>query len=168
MTTTPEVDSVVFRREVQPDDTNTIRCLVAATGYFSPAEVEVAEELVRERLNKGVDSGYEFVFAVRAEWPVVGYACFGEIPCTVGSFDLYWIAVDPANQRQGIGARLVAETERTIRQSGGRHIYIETSGRSSYASTRLFYERCGYDRIAEMCDFYAPGDSKLIYRKVLA
>jgi hypothetical protein len=63
---------------------------------------------------------------------------------------------------------LVVESEQRIRHAGGRHVYIETSGRSQYSSTRAFYERCGYERVAEMADFYAPGDSKLIYRKVFS
>ena len=47
-----------------------------------------------ERLEKGAASGYEFVIA-EDDSSMVGYACFGEIPCTVGSYDLYWIVVDP-------------------------------------------------------------------------
>ena len=37
------------------------------------------------------------------ETVVVGYACYGPIACTVASYDLYWIAVDPQFQRHGIG-----------------------------------------------------------------
>ena len=166
MSTTPDIDALGFRYEVRPEDPATIRRLVAATGFFSAAEVGVAEELIQERLSKGLEAGYEFIFAERCQ-QTVGYVCFGAIPCTSGSYDLYWIAVDPACQRQGIGALLVGETERTIRQVDGRHIYIETSGRPLYAATRKFYERCGYLRVAELADFYAAGDAKVIYRKAL-
>jgi hypothetical protein len=53
-----------------------------------------------------------------------------------------------------------------LRQQAGRdlHRYV--------ASLRLpgdarFYERCGYTLQAVIDDFYAPGDSKAIYGKVL-
>ena len=37
---------------------------------------------------------------------MIGYVCYGPIACTVGSFDLYWIAVDRRRARgRGSGAR---------------------------------------------------------------
>ena len=46
-------------------------------------------------------------------------------------------------------------------------MYIETSARPFYAPTRAFYIARGYSQIAELEDFYAPGDSKAMYLKVL-
>ena len=46
-------------------------------------------------------------------------------------------------------------------------MYIETSNRPQYASTRAFYERCGYVCEAVLRDFYAPGDDKVIFVRVL-
>ena len=73
-----------------------------------------------------------------------GYLCYGPIAGTAGSYDLYWIAVDANVQRQGLGKVLLAESERLIRQEGGKRVYVETSNRGHYASTRAFYERSGY------------------------
>ena len=42
---------------------------------------------------------------------------------------------------------------------------IETSARELYRPTQRFYERCGYEAEARLKDFYAPGDSKIIYVK---
>jgi ribosomal protein S18 acetylase RimI-like enzyme len=97
----------------------------------------------------------------------LGYACYGPIGCTIGSYDLYWIAVDPTRQGQGIGRMLVEETERRIQNAGGRHIYIETSGRPQYTPTRQFYERCGYELGAVLKDFYDQDDDKWIWKKAL-
>ena len=44
---------------------------------------------------------------------------------------------------------------------------VETSSRDDYAPTRAFYLACGYQIVAELPDFYAPGDGKLIYLRVL-
>lgn len=154
--------NIVIRNEVQSSDLSDVARLVAATRFFTSAEVEIAVELVQERLARGAASGYEFSVA-ETDGAFVGYACFGEIPCTVGSYDLYWIVVDPGCQRAGIGRRLMQEVESRVQRLGGRAIYIDTSGREQYASTRQFYARCGYRQIATLPDFYAPEDPKQIY-----
>ena len=85
----------------------------------------------------------------------------------VSSFDVYWIAVEPSKQGQGIGQLLLEEAEQQIAAAGGNRIYIETSHRSDYQATRGFYERCGYHLAAVLDDFYAPGDSKATYVKLI-
>ena len=155
---------IVFRLEVQNEDRNRVRAIVASTGVFSPVEIEVAVELVDERLAKGPSSEYHFVFAQRAG-STLGYACYGPIALTAASYDLYWIAVDKACQGQKIGQLLLAKSEELIRAAGGRQIYIETSNRAHYSPTREFYLRRGYRQDALLKDFYAPGDDKVIYVK---
>jgi ribosomal protein S18 acetylase RimI-like enzyme len=156
----------VFRYEVRPEDREHVRRIVASTGFFNPAEVEVAVELVHERLTRGAASGYNFVF-VENDGRVLGYACYGPIAGTAASHDLYWIAVEGAARRQRLGQLLMAEAERLIGQAGGRRVYIETSHREQYSPTRRFYDRAGYRLEAVLKDFYAPGDDKAIYVKVL-
>ena len=158
--------TVTFRYDVTPADREAVRRVVAATGFFRDDEVAVAVELVDERLAKGPASGYHFVFA-ELGGETAGYACYGPIACTVWSYDLFWIAVDPAFQRHGLGKALVTESERLIRDAGGRRVYIETSGKPQYLPTRGFYERCGYAIEAELPEFYGPGDPKVVYAKAL-
>jgi D-alanine-D-alanine ligase len=158
--------SIDFRYEVRPEDRENVRRLVDSTGVFSPVEIDVAVELVDERLQRGPESGYHFVFAEH-EGRAVGYACYGQIPLTTSSFDLYWIAVDKSCHGQKIGRALLEKSEELIRQTGGRQVYIETSNRHHYAPTRGFYLRCGYQQAALLRDFYAPGDDKVIYAKEL-
>ncbi len=155
-----------FRDEVGPDDRQTVRALVESTGFFNPAEVDVAVELVDENLAKGAErSGYHFLFA-ELDGRTVGYACFGPIAGTQSSYDLFWIAVDARYQGRRIGQALLAESERRVVHAGGSRIYIETSHRQQYVSTRAFYFRSGYHQEAILRDFYAPGDDKVIYVKV--
>jgi GNAT superfamily N-acetyltransferase len=154
------------RRDVCLKDPTAVEALVRATGVFSEAEAAVARELVEERLARGPASGYEFLFAEEPEG-LLGYACWGPIPCTARSFDLYWIAVRPARQGQGAGRRILTLAEQEIARVGGARIYVETSTRAAYEPTRAFYERCGYTRTATLEDFYAPGDGKAIYLKTV-
>ncbi|MFN8709383.1 MAG: GNAT family N-acetyltransferase [Phycisphaerae bacterium] len=154
------------RTEVTPNDCEAVRELVASTGFFHPPEVDVAVELVEERLAKGPASGYEFVF-LESGGRLIGYSCFGPIPCTVDSYDLYWIAVHTDHQRHGIGRRLMEMSEQAVRERAGRRVYVDTSGREQYRSTRSFYERCGYVLEATLRDFYDEGDDRVIYVRKL-
>jgi D-alanine-D-alanine ligase-like ATP-grasp enzyme/ribosomal protein S18 acetylase RimI-like enzyme len=151
-----------LRSDVRASDADAVRRIVASTGLFRPGEIDVAVELVETRLAKGPPSGYEFVFAEQ-KGEIIGYACFGPNTLTVGSYDLFWIAVEQAWHGQGIGRLLLDEVQRRIAEAGGKRIYIETSHRADYAATRGFYERCGYRLEAVLEDYYAPGDGKAIY-----
>lgn len=157
---------VKLRSEPVASDAEAIRRIVNSSALFRPAEVDVAVELLETRLAKGLASGYEFIFAEQ-KTETVGYACFGPNTLTVSSWDLFWIAVDKAQQGSGIGRILLETAEAKARAAGGTRLYIETSHRADYMATRGFYENCGYRLEAVLEDFYAPGDSKAIYVKVL-
>jgi len=163
----PNLAGVSFRLEARPGDPEVVRRIVEATDYFTASEVPVAVELVEENLAKGAAaSGYSFVFAEQ-EGRAVGYACYGLIPCTVSSYNLYWIAVHPDFQSGGLGKALMREVEKLIAAAGGTRIYIDTSYKAQYEDTRAFYESLGFSRDGLLKDFYAPGDDKVIYRKIL-
>jgi ribosomal protein S18 acetylase RimI-like enzyme len=159
--------TAAVRRHLAAEDREPLARLLEATGFFNPEELEVALELVDDRLVHGEASHYRFLVA-EADGRVAGYACWGPIPGTVSSVDLYWIAVDPAVQGRGVGRALLVASEAWIAEEGRSRIYIETSSRGQYHSTRGFYLACGYSIVAELDDFYAPRDGKVIYLKVLA
>jgi ribosomal protein S18 acetylase RimI-like enzyme len=111
-------------------------------------------------------SGYTFL-VYRDAGRILGYACFGPHPLTQGSFDLYWIAVDPKARGRGIGRALLSRVEAEVQAQAGRLLLIETSSTPAYAPTRRFYEACGYPCTATIEDFYAPGDGLVIFAKRL-
>ncbi|MBI4954672.1 MAG: GNAT family N-acetyltransferase [Myxococcales bacterium] len=157
---------MAFRAEVVAADLERVRGILGATGFFSAEEIEVAVELCQAAIDDGDATTYPFLFA-EVEGEVVGYACFGHIPGTRASYDLYWIAVAPHTQRRGVGGALLGETERRIATRGGDRVYVETSSRPQYDPTRAFYEHHDYLRAAFLEDYYAPGDGKIIYVKQL-
>jgi ribosomal protein S18 acetylase RimI-like enzyme len=157
---------LTIRDQVFPGDIETVRTITRATGFFHEAEVEIAVELVEERLAKGLKSGYHYLFAER-EGKVTGFTTFGPIGCTKASFDLYWIVVHPDYQGRQIGKQLLCLAEEKIKQLGGRRIYIETSSRELYRPTQGFYLKNGYRQEAVIEDFYDEDDSRLIYVKVI-
>lgn len=141
--------------------------ILTSSGFFTEAEIAVAVELVEESLVRGPErSGYHFLFA-ELSGEVAGYSCYGPIPFTEGSYDLYWIAVQDRFRGQGLGRQLLARTEQLITARRGRRIYVETSSRQQYRPTRRFYEACGYRLEAVLQQFYSPREDKMIYLKRL-
>jgi len=157
---------VRYRKRPTAADLPALRRLVASTGVFYPKERAVALELLEARLAQGRKSGYSFFFAERGP-ELLGYAAWGQAPLTERAFDLYWIAVSPAAQGQGLGRALLERVEGAIAARGGGSLYIETSSRHVYARTRRFYLEAGYPRVARLLDFYAPGDHKMMFCKVI-
>ena len=161
---------VHMRRHLADADREPLERLIRDTAFFNAEEVEVALELIDDGLANGEASHYRFVLAETAEadGAVAGYACWGPIPGTVASADLYWIVVDPKHQGRGIGAGLLRAAEVWMASAGRTRVYVETSTRAQYGPTRRFYLSCGYELAAELPDFYAPGDGKAIFLRVLA
>jgi ribosomal protein S18 acetylase RimI-like enzyme len=139
-------------------DRGGIERILRECGAFREDEIAVALELV----DAPAEAGYRFVVA-EAAGEVAGYACFGATPLTKGTWDLYWIAVDPARQGEGIGRALLVAAEDAIRAEDGRMLLIETAGKASYEKTRAMYLACGYREIARVPDFYDVGDDKVVY-----
>ena len=163
----PAMNKIVYRQQVTPKDREAVGRLVRTTGFFSEEEVGIAAELVHERLAKGEASGYSFLFA-EEEGHLLGYTCFGPIPGSVHSCDLYWIAVAPNAQGMGLGKKLMAGSERIMAERGTKRVYADTSSRPQYEPTRAFYRSCGYTQEACLTDFYAAGDGKVIFVKTLS
>lgn len=155
-----------IRSEICSDDTLKIRQILESTGYFSQEEVVIAEELALERLEKGEASGYFFLFVDGPDGPIA-FGCFGPIPCTLGSYDLYWIAVHNDYRRKGLGAFMLSTVEKQLKAASARKLYIETSSREQYNDTRQFYTSRGYRLASCITDFYNTGDDKHTYVKDL-
>lgn len=129
--------------------------------------MDCVKGLWEESREKGEqESGYNFLVSREGE-RVLGYACFGPRALTRGAYDLFWIAVDPAAQGQGVGRGLMERVEAEVKALGGNLLIIETSDAPHYTSTRRFYEVYGCDLEATIRDFYAPGEGLFIYTRHL-
>jgi D-alanine-D-alanine ligase len=150
-------------RHLTAADRGRIEEITRAVGVFRAEEVPVALEVF-----DGAVAGSPDYLAVGAEFEgrLAGWICWGPTPCTLGTYDLYWMAVDPALHGSGIGTTLVTEMEQRL-VGAARLVVVETAGRPDYAPTRAFYESRGYRRTAVVPDFYAPGDDQVIYTKRL-
>jgi ribosomal protein S18 acetylase RimI-like enzyme len=153
-------------RPLAAEDRATLSRILTECGSFSEEEVKVALELIDININDKTQSDYE-IFVEEEGGAVRGYVCIGPRPLTEGTYDLYWIAVDPGVQSKGIGSNLVRFSESHLIDKGGRLILIETSSRPSYERERRFYERNGYTELVTIREFYRPGDSLVMFGKYL-
>jgi ribosomal protein S18 acetylase RimI-like enzyme len=149
------------------EDCVSVREILDSNGIFYRYEVDVAIELIEDRLERGEDSDYHFIF-MDQEGECVGYVCYGPIYMTDNRFDLYWIAVREDLRGGGLGKILLAETERQVLKRNGKILYVETSGKDDYLKTRAFYKKNGYSEIACVPHFYKENDDKIILMKRLA
>jgi len=147
-----------------PEDREPLLKILSASRVFREAEIVIALE-VFDAAAKPHQSDYLSLCA-EVDGRLAGWICWGATPGTEGSFDLYWIVVDPALHDRGIGTTLLRAMEQRL-PSDARLVRIETSGRPDYRSTGAFYLARGYQVAATLPDFYAPGDSQVIYLKKL-
>jgi ribosomal protein S18 acetylase RimI-like enzyme len=153
-------------RPTTRDDYESIINILRKTDNFTAEEIKIADELLNSFFSQSFESGYWTYTAVNNG--VVGYVCYGPTPLTHGTYDIYWIAVDPNLQGQGIGSELLNFAEADISQHGGRLIIIYTSSQEKYTATRNFYLKRGYNESARIKDYYKRGDDLVIYVKQIS
>jgi GNAT superfamily N-acetyltransferase len=150
-------------RNLTAADRDRIGEISRAVGLFRQDEIPVALEVF-----DGAVAGSPDYRALGAEHDgrLAGWICWGPTPCTLGTYDLYWMAVDPAVHGAGVGTALIHAMERRL-AGVARLVVVETAGRAEYAPTRAFYEARGYRAVSRIPDFYAPGDDQVVYVKAL-
>ncbi len=150
-------------RSLTAADRDRVEAISRAVGLFHADEIPVALEVF-----DGAAAGSPDYTALGAEHEgrLAGWICWGPTPCTQATFDLYWMAVDPALHGAGIGTALLSAMERRL-AGVARLIVAETAGRPEYAPTRAFYEARGFRAVSRIPEFYAPGDDQVVYAKFL-
>jgi ribosomal protein S18 acetylase RimI-like enzyme len=154
----------VHLRPLTPADRADLEQIFRSISLFSAEEIAVALEVLDASFVPG-QTDYQTLGAEVAGH-LAGWICWGATPCAVGTYDMYWIAVDPSVHGAGVGSALVSEMERRLADTA-RLIVVETGGRPDYAATRGFYQARGYEQVARVPDFYAPGDDQIVFVKKL-
>jgi ribosomal protein S18 acetylase RimI-like enzyme len=152
----------------QPRDAVAVARVAQGVGVFTTDELRVVQEMLDTFLHPEPRDDHTFVVYRNGDPnSIVGFACYGPTPLADRIWDLYWICVDRTQQSNGVGSLLLDNIENEVGLRGGRAIYLETSSSPEYRPARDFYLRHGYECAARFSDFYAPGEDKVVYRKLL-
>lgn len=151
-----------FVRPLRRSDLSRVAHLVEVNGMFPP------EMLAAMTAPYFDDPESRQQWLVHYERGVEGVAYVVPEPLTEGTWNLLLIAVDPIAHGRGIGSRLIHHVEALLAATAERILLVETSGRPAFERTRRFYGMLGYEREAQIRDYYAQGDDKIVFRKRLA
>jgi GNAT superfamily N-acetyltransferase len=153
-------------RPTIPDDAVELIAITNATDKFRPIEVEALAEVLHDYFARDHKAGHVCVTFER-DRQVLGFAYYAPAAMTDRGWYLWWIVVKPGQQGGGIGGKLLKHVEDDIRRQKGRIVFIETGSQPHYEPTRRFYVKHGYELDATLRDFYAAGDSMVVFRKAL-
>ena len=157
----------VVLRGILDHERESIENILRSTDFFYEFEIETALEIADDTLSEGIENSRFSWMKVTDENGLVGFANYSKNAFSTHSWDLYWIAVHQNSRNRKLGSLLLQAVEDDIRKAGGKILWVETSGRPHYKPTEAFYQRNGYTLTASLKDFYATGDPKQIYSKVL-
>ncbi|MEW6377738.1 MAG: GNAT family N-acetyltransferase [Thermodesulfobacteriota bacterium] len=152
-------------RSLAQKDRNKLHSMLLKTRFFSSEEIDVAMELIDIVLKDQSQEDYRIHCMVDDQNHPVGYICYGPTPMTQGTFDLYWIVVDPDFQGQGIGSKLLFFLEEMVKEVKGRMILADTSSIAQYERTQKFYIQNGFQEVARVPDYYHPGNDRITFCK---
>lgn len=146
-------------RAMRRDDLDGVRLVLDSTGLFPSSMVdEMAEPFLSG------NAQHLWLVAV-SEDQTFGFAYCEPERMTEGTYNLLAIAVSADRQRSGIGAALIRCVENDVRDRNGRILLVETSTDPDQDGARAFYLKDGFTEEARIRDFYAPGQTKVVFWK---
>ena len=154
-------------RSLVERDRARLLSILIRTRAFTSAEIDVAMELIDSVLNDPNQKDYQIYCLADDQDQVIGYICYGSVPMTEGTFDHYWIAVDPDFQEKGAGSKLLSFLDEVVKSEGGRLILADTSTIPQYEKTQRFYLKNGFKEVARVPDYYYPGNDRVTFWKKL-
>lgn len=148
-------------RKTTKQDLEALAVIAEETDLFPP---ELLPEIAAAAFEDSSEA--EWLTALLCGQPY-GF-CFAE-PETLA--DRVWnmraLAVTLGLQGRGLGTALVLHLEMLLKSKGRRMLLVDTSGTEGFAPTRAFYEQNAYEPESRIRDYWAIGDDKVTYRKVL-
>ena len=148
-------------RPITPNDLPALKIVIDANDLFPS---NMLDEMISDYFSNEDSNNYWFTYDDGK--PVAIAYCAPE-KMTEGTWNLYLIAVHPDYQGSGRGTSMLRYIEQKLADRGERILLVETSSLDSFEGTREFYRKCGYDKEAQIRDFYQAGEDKIIFRKSL-
>ena len=165
---TPPGDGMVVRAAAA-GDVGPIRRLAVDNGMFAADDLAGFDGMLRGYLDGSLEQ-HRWIVAEDRDGRTSGAAYYAPEPFADRVWNLYFLAVDPDQHRQGVGTALVTHVDTALREAGepvARVLIVETSSTDDYEGARRFYVREGFHLEARIRDFYGPGDAKIVFWKSL-
>lgn len=156
---------LTFREGLNDNDPQIIRNIAASTGFFDKEDIDTNYQLAHDWIKTNQNNrkcDVDFLL-VEMEGKTIAYACFGKIPTTESSYELYWLSTHNEYRGCGVGRLLMRQLIDKISQSGGTKLFVKTDGTEQYLPTRRFYESCGFMQEACLKGYYGDKDDCCIY-----
>ncbi len=150
-------------------DIHAIKSIAIESEMFGIEDTGFVDDIVAGILDHTLHD-HHFVVQESEGGAVVGAAYHAPEPFSDRMWNLYFIAVSPPLQGQGIGGALLDHVERELRHAGpdvAQVLIVETSSTDQYSLTRKFYLKQGYLEEARIRRFYGPDDDKVVYWKLM-
>jgi ribosomal protein S18 acetylase RimI-like enzyme len=154
-------------RRAEPADHDSVHWIAASTGNVYGPDIASALERMDVAVALGEQNSSLQVHLLEDGGVPVGFMCFGPLPRTQGTWQLYAIGVDSTSHGKGFGRHLLAYAESEVRRLGGRLLLVEASSLDEGKGAVAFYERTGFALLARLAGFYRPGEDKLFYGKTI-
>ncbi|QDV62628.1 GNAT family N-acetyltransferase [Crateriforma conspicua] len=152
-------------RDFKANDKAGVMELSSAVGLFEARELSELANTVDQHFAAGDVSTDKWF--VDDEDGIAGVAYAMPERMTEGTWNLLYIAIDPAKQRCGRGGKLLSFVERALAKQSARVLLVETAGLDDFEYVRSFYRSHGYREEARISDFYIDGMDKVVYWKRL-
>ena len=152
-------------RSANSDDKTDLMALAEAIGLFEANELDEMSGMLSEYFDGNLGSDHFWI--ADDDSGIQGAAYYAPEVLAGGTWNLYFIGVQPNCQGKGRGTLLLRYVEQHLKERGERLLLVETSGLDSFEQTRTFYRKNGYEQEARIRDYYKAGEDKIIFRKAL-
>ena len=148
-------------------DRDALLGIAVRTGLFTPEEAEGLLGGVLDGFALGsLPEGHQAAACrLLPGGTLIGWTYLAPAQHARGVWNLWWIGVDPEHHGTRAGLQLLHHAEKTASSNGGRVLVIETSDAPALARARRFYEAQGYRECGRIPDFYAEGESMMIFAR---
>lgn len=139
-------------------------------------DIPIALSIIREYDTDDADEAQETYgrgiadqFCLCENNSVIGVVGAKPIPDTDGSFGLSWTYLHPSHRRTGKGTRMLNWMIEIMRERDGRKAFVHASDYMDpqngdiYRDAREAYMQVGFVQEVRQPDYYAPGESLLVY-----
>jgi len=148
-------------------DRDAVLGLARRTGVFTEEDMGVLADMFDGCRGAGRPCGLRFCGVRDEQGHLQGFVCFGRVRNSRNTVEIYWLAVDPDAQGNGIGHDLVEHVAMHARQEGAAQVLIETSSTGAYEAARAAYRRLGFVKVGGVPDYYREGDDRVSFARRL-